>query len=87
MLRKKGQGTLLYDNMWNLFDQIIFTANLLGDDRSSFKFFKNEIYMPAYMTTTEGRFTGAPRRTASGGVWQDGYSDHFPTQIYLVKEM
>jgi hypothetical protein len=87
MLRKKGQGTLLYDNMWNLFDQIIFTANLLGDDRSTFKFFKNEIYMPGYMTTTEGRFTGAPRRTAASGVWQDGYSDHFPTQIYLVKEL
>ncbi|MBQ9363683.1 MAG: endonuclease/exonuclease/phosphatase family protein [Bacteroidaceae bacterium] len=87
MLRKRGQGTLLYDNMWNLFDQIIFTANLLGDDRSSFKFFKNEIYMPEYMTTVEGRFTGAPRRTHSSGIWQDGYSDHFPTQIYLVKEM
>ena len=87
MLRKKGQGTLLYDNMWNLFDQIIFTANLLGNDRSTFKFFKNEIYMPEYMTTTEGRYVGAPKRTTSAGIWQDGYSDHFPTQIYLVKEM
>ena len=87
ILRKKGQGTLLYDNMWNLFDQIIFTANMLGDDRSDFKFFKNEIYMPEYMTTVEGRYTGAPRRTTSAGIWQDGYSDHFPTQIYIVKEM
>jgi len=87
MLRKKGQGTLLYDNMWNLFDQIIFTANLLGDDRSTFKFFKNEIYMPEYMTTTVGRYVGAPKRTTAAGVWQDGYSDHFPTQIYVVKEM
>lgn len=87
ILRKKGQGTLLYDNMWNLFDQIIFTANMLGDDRSTFKFFKNEIYMPKYITTTEGRYVGAPKRTTSSGVWQNGYSDHFPTQIYLVKEL
>ena len=86
-LRKKGQGTLLYDGQWNLFDQIVFTANMLGDDRSDFKFFKNEIYMPEYITTTEGKQKGAPKRTHRSGIWQDGYSDHFPTQIYLVKEM
>ncbi len=86
-LRKEGQGTLLYDNMWNLFDQIIFTANFLGDDRSDFKFFKNEIYRPEYITTKTGRYKGSPKRTTGSGVWQDGYSDHFPTQIYLVKEI
>lgn len=86
-LRKQGQGTLLYDGMWNLFDQIMFTANLLGEDRSTFKFFKNEIYMPEFMTQTEGKYKGAPKRTTAGGVWQNGYSDHFPTQIYLVKEI
>lgn len=86
-LRKKGQGTLLYDGMWNLFDQIMFTANFLGHDRSTFKFFKNEIYMPEYIMQTEGRFRGGPKRTTAAGVWLDGYSDHFPTQIYLVKEI
>lgn len=86
-LKKLGHGTLLYDGMWNLFDQIMFTANLLGNDRSTFKFFKNEIYCPEYMTTVEGKYKGAPKRTTSGGVWQNGYSDHFPTQIYLVKEI
>ena len=87
VLRKQGQGTLLYDNMWNLFDQIIFTANFLGNDRSSFKFFKSEIYMPEYITTPTGRYKGSPKRTTSSGVWTDGYSDHFPTQIYLVKDI
>ena len=87
VLRKQGQGTLLYDNMWNLFDQIIFTANFLGNDRSSFKFFKSEIYMPEYITTPTGRYKGSPMRTTSSGVWTDGYSDHFPTQIYLVKDI
>ena len=86
-LRKKGQGTLLYDNMWNLFDQIIITGNMVGKDRSTFKFFKNEIYMPDYLITKEGKYKGSPKRTTAGGQWQDGYSDHFPTQIYLVKEL
>lgn len=87
ILRKGGQGTLLYDGMWNLFDQIIFTGNFLGEDRSTFKFFKNEIYMPDYIINKEGRYKGGPKRTTSGGIWQDGFSDHFPTQIYLVKEI
>lgn len=87
MLRKEGKGTLLYDGMWNLFDQIIISANMIGKDRSNFKFFKNEIFRPEWMTTKEGKYVGAPLRTTGSGVWQDGYSDHFPTQIYLVKEM
>lgn len=87
VLRKEGKGTLLYDGMWNLFDQIMVTANMIGDNRSDFKFFKNEIFRPEWLTTKEGKYVGAPLRTTGGGVWQDGYSDHFPTQIYLVKEM
>lgn len=87
VLRKEGKGTLLYDGMWNLFDQIIISANMLGDSRSDFKFFKNEIFRPEWLTTKEGKYVGAPLRTTGGGVWQNGYSDHFPTQLYLVKEI
>lgn len=86
-LRKGGQGTLLYDGMWNLFDQIIVSANLVGTDRSRFQLFKNEIYMPDYLINKEGRYRGGPRRTTSAGVWLNGFSDHFPTQIYLVKDI
>lgn len=87
VLYKEGKGTLLYDGMWNLFDQIIISANMLGKDRSDFKFFKQEIFRPEWLTTKSGKYVGSPLRTTSSGVWQDGYSDHFPTQIYLVKEM
>jgi len=87
MLRKKGQGTLFWDGTWNLFDQIIMSANMIGNDRSDFKFFKNEIYMPEYMISKEGKSKGGPKRTHLSGIWLDGFSDHFPTQIYLVKEM
>ncbi|MBQ7156656.1 MAG: endonuclease/exonuclease/phosphatase family protein [Bacteroidaceae bacterium] len=86
-LRKKGQGTLLWDGMWNLFDQIILTSNLIGKDRSTFKFFKNEIYMPDYIISKSGRTKGGPFRTTASGVWQNGYSDHFPTQVYIAKDI
>ena len=85
-LRKKGQGTLLWDGMWNLFDQIIVSKNLVGKDRSSFTMFKNEIFKPDYITSKSGKNAGGPFRTTLSGIWQNGYSDHFPTQIYLVKE-
>lgn len=85
-LRKRGQGTLLWDGMWNLFDQIIMTGNLLGKDRSTFKFFRNDVFMADYMITKTGKGKGGPLRTTASGIWQDGFSDHFPTQIYLVKE-
>ena len=36
---------------------------------------------------SEGDRQGYPLRTYSGGVFLNGYSDHFPTMIYLVKEI
>lgn len=87
MLYKTGQGTLLYDGKWNLFDQIVFTGNLLGDDRSTLKFHKNEIFLKDYLIQQEGKFKGSPKRTHASGIWTNGYSDHLPTMIYLVKEV
>lgn len=87
MLYKVGQGTLLYNGKWNLFDQIVFTGNLLGDDRSTLKYHKNEIFMRDWLFQQEGRYKGNPLRTHAGGVWLNGYSDHLPTIIYLVKEV
>ncbi len=87
MLYKTGQGTLLYNGKWNLFDQIVFTGNLLGEDRSTLKFHKNEIFLKDYLIQQDGKFKGSPKRTHASGVWLNGYSDHLPTMIYLVKEI
>ena len=84
---KKGMGTLMYDGKWNLFDQIVFTGNLLGTDRSTLKYYKNEIFKKDYMFQAEGKYKGYPLRTHAGGVWLNGYSDHLPSIIYLVKEI
>lgn len=91
VLYKVGQGSLLYDGKWNLFDQIIFSGNLLNKDGSKdyseLKFYKNEIYLRDFLMSQEGKNKGAPKRTHASGVWQNGYSDHLPTQIFLVKEV
>lgn len=86
-LYKVGQGTLLYNGKWNLFDQIVVSGNLVGDDRSTLKLYQHAIYMRDYLFQQEGRYKGAPLRTHASGVWLNGYSDHLPAQIYLVKEV
>lgn len=86
-LVKKGVGSLMYKGKWNLFDQIVFTGNLLGDDRSTLKYYKNEVFMRDYLFQQEGQYKGYPKRTHAGGVWLNGYSDHLPTIIYLIKEI
>ena len=39
------------------------------------------------MFQKEGKYKGYPKRTQAGGVWLNGYSDHLPTIIYLIKEV
>ena len=35
---------------------------------------------------SEGKYKGNTLRTHAGGVWLNGYSDHLPTVVYLIKE-
>ncbi len=87
ILRKKGMGTLKYKGKWNLFDQIVLSANLIGPDRSTLKLYKTEIFSRDYMFQEEGRYKGNTKRTHAGGVWLNGYSDHLPVIVYLLKEV
>lgn len=84
---EKGVGSLSYNNQWNLFDQIIISNDLLNAEKSKLKFWKSEIFYRNFLIQQEGRYKGSPLRTHSGGVWLNGYSDHLPTMIYLVKEV
>jgi hypothetical protein len=38
-----------------------------------------------FLKDNDGSRQGYPLRTHSGGVWLNGYSDHFPTEIFLGK--
>ena len=86
ILRKRGHGTLKYRGKWNLFDQIVLSGEFVGDDRSTLKLYKSEIFSRNYMFQQEGRYKGNTLRTHAGGVWLNGYSDHLPVIVYLLKE-
>ena len=86
-LEKDRHGTLCYRGKWNLFDQIVFTGNLLNEDQKKLSFWKHEIFVRDYLFQKEGKYKGYPNRTQAGGVWLNGYSDHLPTLIYLLKEV
>jgi len=81
----KGVGSLGYQGSWNLFDQIIISGNMLGKDRTTFKYWKGEIFNRDFLITQEGQYKGYPKRTFSGNTFLNGYSDHFPVIIYMVK--
>lgn len=83
----RGIGTLSYQNKWSLFDQIIISESLLGKDRSTLKFWKAEIFNRDFLLQKEGKRKGYPLRTFSDNRFMNGYSDHLPVLIYLVKEL
>ncbi|MBQ9656738.1 MAG: endonuclease/exonuclease/phosphatase family protein [Prevotella sp.] len=89
-LHDSGTGTLMYDGAWNLFDQIVVSHNLLhkenAKDYNTLKYRRHQIFRRDYLFQTEGKYKGSIKRTHAGGVWLDGYSDHLPTIIYLMKE-
>ncbi len=84
-LYKEGIGSLAYRDKWNLFDQIIISQGLLGND-STYKFYKARVFNKPFLKQKEGRYKGYPWRTFAGGVYIGGYSDHFPVYIMLIKE-
>ena len=84
----KGIGSLAYRGQWNLFDQILVNSNLVGKNRDTLKYLKCKVHndIPG-MKTESGDRQGYPLRTFSSGIYLNGFSDHFPTQIFLVREV
>ncbi len=83
---KNGVGTTAYRDAWSFFDQLIISQALLSDNRSRFVFWKAGICRKQFMIQQDGRFKGYPKRTFSFDRFQNGYSDHFPTYLFLIKE-
>lgn len=81
-----GTGTLAYKGSWNLFDQIIISGNLVDPKAdTSWKFSTAKVLNFPFLFATEGTLQGAPKRSFSGGAYIGGYSDHFPTEIFLQR--
>ena len=86
ILTNEGIGSNSYRDVWFLFDQVIVSKGLLGDDYSSYKFYKAGVFNKPYLTQKEGRYKGQPFRSFSWGKFTNGYSDHYPSFVYLIKE-
>ena len=89
MLRA-GLGTLAYQDMWNLFDNICVTENMINAEEGKLKLIKGKkfygnIFKKPYMLQQEGQYKGYPLRTYSGNNFQNGWSDHLPVYIHIVK--
>ena len=84
---KDGIGTTAYRDAWSLFDQILITKPLLEKDYSSFRFYKAGIFNENFLTQKTGQFKGYPFRSWAYSGFTDGFSDHFPVYVYVVKEV
>lgn len=84
-LRKEKQGTIVYRDRWQLYDQIILSGQLCNKKSKGLKYIKSEIHRPPHLINDKGRYKGYPKRTHAGGEWLNGYSDHLPVVIYLGK--
>lgn len=80
-----GVGTLAYKSAWNLFDQIVISGNLANAPTGKLQYWKCEVLNRDFLKDKNGNRQGYPLRTFSAGVHLDGYSDHFPTEIFLRK--
>ena len=87
MFKKRGLGTTAYRDAWSLFDQIMMTQPFLNKDYSNWTYYKAGIFNQNYLVTKKGRFKGYPLRSFADGGFTNGFSDHFPVYMYLIKEI
>lgn len=82
---KKGYGTGVYNGAWNLFDQIIISKNLAlpANEGLHYAMESFTIFAPKWMQVQAGSHAGSPLRNFSYGVYQNGYSDHYPVYIKI----
>lgn len=85
-LFRQGIGSLAYRDSWNLFDQMIMTPALVGNDKSTYKFYRAGVFNKPWMVQKDGAFKGYPWRSFAGGSYLGGYSDHFPVYLFLLRE-
>ncbi|MBI3139554.1 MAG: endonuclease/exonuclease/phosphatase [Sphingobacteriales bacterium] len=86
-LYKKGIGTLAYQDAWGLFDQILISQAWLNKNQPGFFYYQQHIFNKEYLVENQGRYKGYPMRTWDGNTYRGGYSDHFPTYLFFLKEV
>lgn len=81
-------GTLKYKGNWNMFDQFIVSEVLLSDRHGLQTSINNlHIYNVDFLLEDDEKYFGQmPYRTYNGYRYIDGYSDHLPVYLDLVKK-
>jgi hypothetical protein len=85
-LYEKGIGSLAWQDSWNLFDQIILSPNAVTGEGGRYRHYGTRVFNEPHLRQTEGNFAGYPHRTFVGDQYADGWSDHFPVFVILVRE-
>jgi hypothetical protein len=80
------QGSLKFQQNWDIFDQIIVTGNLLQHKNGlSISESRAWIFNVEYLLTDDEIYLGKkPFRTFNGYDYQGGYSDHLPVYTDLI---
>lgn len=85
-LFQNGDGTLAYKDAWDLFDQLIVSKGLVWKKTGGWQFYKPVVFRQPWMFQEGGAFNGYPLRTFVGDIFMNGYSDHLPVFMYLIKK-
>ena len=86
-LHRKGYGTNYYNDVPGVLDQTIMTRALLPTGYDTYQFKAAKVHSKEFLKQHGGRYNGFPFRTFGSGVWMDGYSDHFPVYLILLKKV
>lgn len=86
-LYRRGLGSNAYRDSWSLFDQVIMTESLTNEEQDGYYFHKGQVFNKKFLIQRSGQYKGYPMRTFSFDKYQGGYSDHFPSFIYLIKKV
>jgi len=84
---RRGLGSNAYRDAWSLFDQVIMTESLAKESDTGYYFHKGQVFNKKFLIQRSGQYKGYPMRTFSFDKYQGGYSDHFPSFIYLIKKV
>ena len=63
------------------------SGNLVDNSDPEFQYWKCTVLNAPFLRTKSGKYKNYPHRTYSRNNFLNGYSDHFPTQIFLLREV
>jgi predicted extracellular nuclease len=80
----EGEGTIVYQREWLMFDQLMVSQNLLKGEGLKVKDKKGYVYKDDSILYTYKDGGQKPNSTYGGPEYYGGYSDHLP--VYLILE-